>query len=159
MADPRRAEVARPLEPAGVRVDADDLRRAGDSRALDNELADAARADDERGLAGLEPRRVTHGADAGERGAAQQGGFLERHVLIERQRRLRREDDVLGKAAGRGHPVDGLAVERHARGSVEEGAGGDRGAKRLARGGAAAAAGPALAAAGRPRDDDAVAWM
>ena len=46
------------------RIDDEDLGRAGDPRALDDELADAARADHERREAGLGTRRVQHRADA-----------------------------------------------------------------------------------------------
>ena len=104
------AERARTLESSVVRVDADDRRRAGEPRALDDELADAAGADHERRLARFERRGVADRAHAGERGAAEQGGLVERHVVAEGQRGVRLHDDVLGQAAGGRHPVHGLAV-------------------------------------------------
>ena len=138
------------------RVDDEDLGGAGDPRPLDDELADAAGSDHERGEAGLGPRRVQHRADAGERGAAEQRGVLERHVVGERHRGSCGDDDVLGERTRRRAAIDRLAAEREPRPATEQRALADRRGERAARRGPAAAAGAALAAGRRPGEDDAV---
>ena len=65
-------------------VDGDDLLRAGQEGARDHAEADAAAADDDHGAAGLDLRRVRHGADARRHGAADEARFVEGHVLAHR---------------------------------------------------------------------------
>ena len=60
------------------RVDRDDARRAGDARALDDGLADAAAADDRDGRARLDLRGVERGADPGGDAAADERELLGR---------------------------------------------------------------------------------
>ena len=58
------------------RVDGDDPGRAGDARALDHGLADAAAADDGDGRARLDLGGVERGADAGRDAAADERELL-----------------------------------------------------------------------------------
>ena len=107
------AESQRLLAPALDRVDGDDQLRSGDPRALHDELPDPARADHERARAGRHPRREQGRADAGERRAAEERRLLAADTRLRSgSADPRVDDDALGQAAGRGAPVDRLAVER-----------------------------------------------
>ena len=79
----RRAEPERLLAPRLDRVDDDDRLGACDACALDDELADAAGADHERDAARLGAGREQHGADAGQRRAAEQRRIAQRHGAAE----------------------------------------------------------------------------
>ena len=68
----RRAEPQRLLAPRLDRVDDDDRLGSRDACALDDELPDAAGADHEHDAARLGAGREQHGADAGQRRAAEQ---------------------------------------------------------------------------------------
>ena len=151
-----RAEPERLLAARLDRVDDEDLRCAGDPRALDDELPDAAGADHERGEARLRPRRVQHRADSGQGGAAEQGGVLQRHVVGEWHRGFRGDDHAICERTGRRPAIHGLTAEREPGPAAEQGALPDRRGKRPARGRPAAAARAALAAGRRPGEDDAV---
>jgi hypothetical protein len=120
-------------------------------------LPDPARADHQGGEAALRLRGVEDGADAGERGAAEQRRLLDRNGVAERHRGGGVDDDPLGERAGRGAPVDRLAAEREAGTAAEERAAPDRRRERPARRRPAAPARAAVAARGRPGEDDAVA--
>ena len=82
--------------------------------------------------------------------------MLERHVVGERHRGSRGDDDALGERTGRRAAVHRLAAEREPGPAAEQRALPDRRGERPARGGPAAAAGAALAAGRRPGEDDAV---
>ena len=63
------------------RVDGDDVAGAGHGRALHGVHADAADADDDDGLAGLDVGGVDRRAPAGGDAAADEGGLVERDVV------------------------------------------------------------------------------
>ena len=137
----------------------DDLGRARDARALDDELPDAAGADDEHGRARLDPRREQRRADARQRRAAEQRRLLERHAVARRAapRAPRRRSALRARRSPcRGSTVSPSsdsprrAVRQRARRR-------SRGCSGRQRAGPAARAVRALAARGRPREDDLVA--
>ena len=138
-------------------IDDDDRLGARDPCALDDELADAAGADHEHDAARLGASREQHGADAGQRCAAEQRRIPQRHRAARRQCDLRRDDDSLGPGARRRAAIDGLAAERHPGRAVDERPVPDRAVERHAGGGAAAGAVRAMAAGRRPREHDLVA--
>ena len=106
----RRAEPQGLLAAPVDRVDGDDRLGAGDPRALDDELADAARADDEHRRAGLHAGGEDDRADTGERRTAEERGLAQRNPSCDRQGHSLGHDDALGEAAGRRAAVDGLAA-------------------------------------------------
>ncbi len=86
---------------AGFDVDADDHVRAGHSRALHDVQADAAESEHDDVRAGLDLRRIDHGADAGRHAAADVADLVERRVLADlRDGDLRQHGEVgEGRAA------------------------------------------------------------
>ena len=101
----RRAEGARGFKLVVGDVDGDDRRGAGDPRALHRIQADAAAADDDDAAAGADPRRVDHGAVAGQHAAGDQRGDVERHVFGDALNLAVMDDDMLGEGAD-AHAVD-----------------------------------------------------
>ena len=77
------AELLRGLALHLDRVDGEDPRRAGDARALEHRLADAAAADDGDGRARLDLRGVERGAHAGGDATADERELLGRQVGLD----------------------------------------------------------------------------
>ncbi len=123
-----------------------------------HELADPAGADDENPRSRLDPGPVQDGPDPGERGAAEKRRLLERDVVRERQRRVRRHDDPFGERSDRGHPVDGLATDSQPGRPIRQRARGNSRPERLAGNRPSLPAGAALPAARRPGEDDTRSW-
>ncbi len=100
------------------RVDRDDPRRAGDARALDDGLADAAAADDRDGRAGVHLRGVERGADAGGDAAADQRELVVGDARVDLDDRRLVARHRLGERAEAGHgrvvgAVGALAAVAH----------------------------------------------
>ena len=153
----RRPERECAVAPALERVDGDDRLRAGDPRSLDDELADAAGADDERRAPRLHPSREKRRAHAGQGGTAEQRGLVEGNAAAGRERHPLRDHDPVGHRSGRRAAVDRLPVHRQPRGPIDERAGADGAVERHTGGRPAATALRALAAGRRPGQDDLVA--
>lgn len=94
------AELQGHLAAVGGRVDGNDPRRPGDLGTLEDADADAAESDHDDRRTGFHLGRVEGGADAGGDTAADQGGDLVGDVVRDRDRRVRRDDRLLGERAG-----------------------------------------------------------
>ena len=141
---------------AGIEVDADDLVRADQLRALDHVEADAAEAEDDDVGAGLDLGREQHRADAGGDAAADVADGVERRVVADLRQRDLGNDDVV-RERRRAHVVqDRLAVEREAARAVGHQALALGRADLLAEVGLARQAELALPAFGRVERDDVV---
>ena len=101
--DVGRAELLRLLALQRPRVDRDDARRAGDARALDDRLADAAAAEHGDRRSGLHLGRVERRADAGRDAAADQRQLRVRHVGLDLHHRRLVDRHRLGERAEPGH--------------------------------------------------------
>src|SRR5687767_11872719 len=107
----RRTLLAYLLESFLQWVHADDLVRSGDPGALDDELTDASRTDDEDARARRDPCREEHRTDACQRSASKECGMLDWDVDAKRKRNLLLDDQLLGQGPGRCPAVDRLPVE------------------------------------------------
>ena len=95
----RGARLERTLQARLHRVDRDDDGGAGEPEPLDHELADAAGAEHEGGLTGLDARGIAHGPEAGEGGAAEHRRSDRRHLRRQAERGSGRHEHVLGERA------------------------------------------------------------
>jgi hypothetical protein len=93
-----------------VDVDRDDALGLRDARALDRVQPHAADAEDRDAAAGLDARRVPDGAHAGHHRAADQRRLLERRVVRELDRGLRRHHRALRHRAERRESLQLVAV-------------------------------------------------
>ena len=94
-----RAERTGAVEVLGGDVDRDHAGGTRDHRTLHDVEADAAAADDRDGRAGRNLRGVEHRAETGGDRAANQRGDLDRHLVVDLQQRLLREEHLLGESA------------------------------------------------------------
>ena len=153
-----RAELAGELELLGDRVDADDRAGAREHGADQGREADAAEPEDGDALAGRGSRALDRGADAGQDGASEQRGDVEREPRVDLHGRALGDDDVLAEGGDAEVVVDRLAgrvVEADL--AAQQGAGRVRGGARLAERGAPGAARIAVAAGGHEGEHDVVA--
>src|SRR5207247_9498939 len=86
------------LELAVELVDADDLARAADARALHDREPHATAAEHGDGLTRLQSRRAQRGADTGEHAAAHERRAIEREIGIDLHERVLVQQDALGVA-------------------------------------------------------------
>ena len=108
----RRAERFRELELRIREIDGDDLPRAGRARAEQRREPDAAEADHRHRRARAHLRGVDDGADAGEHGAPEQRGFVERQLRVDLHQRTPRHDCVFREHRAAEMVIDRLAVLR-----------------------------------------------
>ena len=152
-----RSVVARLREPSLGEVDRDDPLGAGEPAADHGAEADEAAAEDDARRAGLDPRRVERGADAGREAAGERCAAVERRLRADLRERDLGHHGVL-RERRRAHEVpQRLAVAREPRGAVGEVAEALLVADRDAAVGAVAEAVDALAALGREERDHVVA--
>ena len=106
----RGAELACEGELVVGEVDGDDLARPGGDRTQQRAQADATQPDHRGRGAGLDPGGVDDRTHAGEHGAAEQGGFVERQLGIDLDQRIARDRGVLGEAGDAQMMLDRRAV-------------------------------------------------
>ena len=93
----RGAEYARDGELFLAQVDGDDRFRVEHVRGEERREADAAESDNRDGRAARHARRVDDRAGAGDHGAAEDGGLVERQTRFDANERIAREHGVLGE--------------------------------------------------------------
>src|SRR5205823_1579581 len=82
-----------------------DATRSRQRRALDAVEAHAAAADHGHGAARLDPGRAEHGADARRHAAPDEGGTVERHLVIDLHHAVLVHQQLLGEGAEPGELV------------------------------------------------------
>ena len=105
------AELAGERQLVVVQIDGDEAACADQLRGEQRVQPDAAEADHRDGGARLHPGGVDHRADAGQHGAAEQRGLLERQRGVDPDRRVARDHGALGEGRDPDMMVDRRAVE------------------------------------------------
>ncbi len=138
-------------------IDRDDGARARRNCTQKPRKADAAKADDRAALAGLQPARVQHRADAGQHRAAQKGRLVERDRLVDLHAGGLGDDCVIREGRDADMVVHMLARDRDAFRSGDQAALARRDGGRLAKRRPPLGAGHAMAAGRREDENDVIA--
>ena len=110
----RRAELARDRFLFRIGVDADDVLRAGEPRALHDIESDAAKTEHDDSAAALDLRCKKDSAQASGRTAADVADRIERRVIADLRDRIDRQYRVLRERSESPQLGDGFAAEREA---------------------------------------------
>src|SRR3954470_9353968 len=103
-------EVERLLALELDRVDRDDRSCTGVTRALHGVDADTTDAEDDDGVARADLGAVDSGAPAGRHAATDEGGLVERQVVVDLDDRVAGDDATLAERAEHAHAADVMAV-------------------------------------------------
>ena len=155
----RHAEFLGERLAARIDVDADDLVRAREARALDDVESDAAEAEHHHVRARLDLRGIDDGADAGGHAAADVADLVERRVLADLGHRDFRQHGEVGEGRAAHVVVDHLLADGKAAGPVGHDALALGRANRGAQVGLLREAGFALAAFRRVERNDVIALL